>query len=250
MTSTSEAPATERIVFLHGVGLDRHVWDRVIALLDRTRYDVSAPDLLGHGTSSPAPDGTTLADLADPVVDTLNADEPAHLVGFSLGALVAQHIAIHRPDLVRTLTCVNSVCDRTPAERDAVLARLQTAREDFAGGIQASLRRWYDGTEVPDEEIRLTEKTLSGNDIDSYLNCYRVFATADAEVAPALAGITAPTLAITGSDDPGSTPEMSRRLAAAIPDCDVRILDDTRHMLPVQRPGEFTDALTALLKEH
>jgi pimeloyl-ACP methyl ester carboxylesterase len=127
---------------------------------------------------------------------------------------------------------------------------LQTAREDFAGGIQASLRRWYDGTEVPDEEIRLTEKTLSGNDIDSYLNCYRVFATADAEVAPALAGITAPTLAITGSDDPGSTPEMSRRLAAAIPDCDVRILDDTRHMLPVQRPGEFTDALTAFLKEH
>ena len=116
------------------------MWDRVIALLDRTRYDVSAPDLLGHGTSSPAPDGTTLADLADPVVDTLNADEPAHLVGFSLGALVAQHIAIHRPDLVRTLTCVNSVCDRTPAERDAVLLVRRHARLCEDPGVAAPLR--------------------------------------------------------------------------------------------------------------
>lgn len=230
-----------RVVLLHGVGLDRHVWDQLIEHLDPARYDALALDLLGHGQSDPAPAGTTLRDLADHVAPSLRRGD--HLVGFSLGALVAQHLAIHRPELVATLTCVNSVCDRTPHEREAVLSRLSRAQEDFEAGVQASIARWYDGTDVPAAAVEQTRATLLANDVDSYLNCYRVFATADAQVAPELPTITVPTLAITGSDDPGSTPAMAHRLGAAIADCRVVVLDDTRHMLPVQRPAELADAL-------
>lgn len=242
------APGRAPIVLLHGVGLDRHVWDPLIEQLDPERHDVRALDLLGHGESPRAPQGTTLADLADAVAATL--DSAVHLVGFSLGALVAQHLAVHRPELVETLTCVNSVCDRTPGERESVLLRLRGAEADFAGSVCASLHRWYDGTDVSEDLVEATRRVLQANDVASYLTCYRVFATADAQMATELNRISAPTLVITGRDDPGSTPQMSHRLGASIPRCRVVVLDDTRHMLPVQRPVELAAALTQHIQEN
>lgn len=190
------------LVLLHGVGLDHTVWEPVAALL-ADQFAVITPDLPGHGDRPPAPAGVTLADLADGVAAEIPAG--SHLVGFSLGALVAQHLAVHRPELVASLTSVASVCRRTPEERAAVLARLDTAASDIAASSAASLHRWYDGTDVSAEQIARTQATLLANDPDSFLNCYRVFATADAEIGPQLDRIDTPALAITGSDDPGST---------------------------------------------
>ncbi len=187
----------------------------------------------------------TLADLADGVLD--DVEPGAHLVGFSLGALVAQHLAIHRPGLVASLTSVSSVCRRTPQERSAVFDRLQAAESDFDAGIAASLRRWYDGTDVDAQRVRRTRAVLEANDPKSFVNCYRVFATADAEIADRLGDIDVPSLAVTGESDPGSSPEMTRRLAAAIPHCEAVIVPGARHMLPVERPRELVGALSTFI---
>lgn len=234
------------LVLLHGVGLDRTMWEPVAGLLG-DRFDVRAPDLPGHGVRPPAPAGTTLADLADGVADAV--PEGSHLVGFSLGALVAQHLAARRPELVASLTSVSSVCRRTPAEREAVLHRLRTAEADPAASTAASLERWFAGTDVPREWVRRTDATLRANDPDSFLACYRVFATGDEDVAPLLGQITAPALAVTGADDPGSTPEMTHRLAGSIPGCRAVVVPDARHLLPVQRPRALVDCLTAFIGE-
>jgi pimeloyl-ACP methyl ester carboxylesterase len=234
------------VVLLHGVGLDRSMWRPVSAIL-RDEFDVQALDLLGHGANRPAPEGTTLRDLADDVAASMQAG--AHLVGFSLGALVAQHLARHRPELVATLTSVSSVCRRTEAERAAVLGRLAAAEADFPASIEASLQRWYAGTDTDPDMVRETRATLLANDVASYLNCYRVFATADAEIGPELPRIVTPALAVTGELDPGSTPEMTRRLAAAIPDCRAVVVPGARHMLPVQQPRELVTPLTTFIWE-
>jgi pimeloyl-ACP methyl ester carboxylesterase len=234
------------VVLLHGVGLDHTMWRPVTALL-HDEFEVLTPDLLGHGKNEPARDGVTLRELADDVAAALPGS--AHLVGFSLGALVAQHLARHRPDLVASLTSVNSVCRRTESERTAVLGRLAVAEADFPASVEASLKRWYDGTGTDPELVAETRATLLANDLASYLNCYRVFATGDAEIGPELPQITTPALAITGELDPGSTPEMTRRLAAALPDCRAVIVPDARHMLPVQRPRELVTPLTTFIRE-
>lgn len=244
------------VVLLHGVGLDHSMWRPVAAQL-RDGFEVRAPDLLGHGGNAPAPSGTTLRDLADAVARDLAdelaedpADAPpagAHLVGFSLGALVAQHLARHRPELVASLTSVSSVCRRTAGERTAVLGRLALAEADFPASVEASLQRWYDGTGTDPGLVAATRATLLANDVASYLSCYRVFATADAEIGPELPRIAAPALAVTGELDPGSTPEMTRRLAAAIPGCRAEVVPGARHMLPVQRPHELVTSLTTLI---
>jgi (E)-2-((N-methylformamido)methylene)succinate hydrolase len=235
------------VVLLHGVGLDHTVWQPVLALLPRD-IEAVTPDLPGHGTKPPALAGVTLADLADGVAAEIPTG--SHVVGFSLGALVAQHLAVHRPELVATLTSVSSVCKRTPDERAAVLARLDTAATDFAASAEASLRRWYEGTDVSPEQVGLTRDTLLSNDPDSFAHCYRVFATADAEIASDLCRIDAPTLAMTGENDPGSTPEMTRRLADSIPHCRAVVVPGARHMLPVERPRELVDHLSAFIGEN
>jgi pimeloyl-ACP methyl ester carboxylesterase len=234
------------MVLLHGVGLDHTMWEPAVALL-ADRFTVLTPDLPGHGTRTPVGDEVSLAELAAGVVGEIPAG--SHLVGFSLGALIAQHVALHRRELVATLTSVSSVCERTAEERASVFDRLRTAEADFTASAAASLKRWYDGTGVAPDRVARTEATLLANDIGSFLSCYRVFATADADLAPDLPVIDVRALAVTGEDDPGSTPEMTHRLAAALPDCRAVVVPRARHMLPVERPEAFVDCLTTFIGE-
>ena len=239
------------LVLLHGVGLDHTMWEPVVALLERELgggLEIVTPDLPGHGRRPRVAAGVGLADLAAGLTDEIPPD--SHVVGFSLGALIAQHLAVHRPDLVATLTSVSSVCRRTPAERDAVLARLRMAETDFPGTVEASLERWYDGTDVAEEQVHRTEAVLLANDRQSFRACYRVFATGDAEIGPDLGRFAQPALAITGADDPGSTPAMTLRLAEAIPGCRAVVVPAARHMLPVQDAAALTESLTAFIGEH
>jgi len=131
------------------------------------------------------------------------------------------------------------------------MVRLASAETDFPATIEASIRRWYpEDSAVPAELIHATREVLQRNDPKSFLACYRLFATADAEIAPELPLISVPSHAVTGELDPGSTPEMSARLAAAIPGCTYYIIPGARHMMPVERPQDLAHTLTAFIKEH
>jgi pimeloyl-ACP methyl ester carboxylesterase len=233
------------MVLLHGVGLDHTVWEPAAERLS-DRFDLVTPDLVGHGHRRPAPAGIGLADLANDVME--HVPRGAHLVGFSLGGLVAEYVAIHHPELVATLVAVSSVCKRTPAEREAVLSRLDVAQSDFSATVAASLDRWFAGTQIDPVWTARIETTLRGNDVDSFLNCYRVVATADAQLGPDLGRIQAPTLAITGDRDPGSTPEMSDRLAAAVPDGRAVIVPGARHMLPIENPDALCNSIANFIE--
>lgn len=207
--------------------------DRLRQLSNRP---VHALDLPGHGEQPPLEGPASLADLADDVAARLPGR--AHLVGFSLGALIAQHLARFRPELVASLTSVSSVCRRTLTEAEAVEARLENARTDFPGGVEASIDRWFPAEAGTDAEtVAGVRRTLLANNVESYLHAYRVFATADSEIGRELGAITVPALAVTGELDPGSTPEMTRRLGEAIPGARTAVVPGTRHMLPVEQPA-------------
>ena len=237
------------IVLLHGVGLDHTMWEPLrTELAQLTDRPVVALDLPGHGDRPPLTDPAALTELAEDVAARLPGR--AHLVGFSLGALIAQHLARHRPELVATLTCVSSVCRRTPEEAASVHRRLESARTDFPGSVEASIQRWYPADSGVDAgTVADTRSTLLANSVESYLHAYEVFATADAEISPELCRIEAPSLAVTGELDPGSTPAMTHRLATAVSGAEAVVVPGARHMLPVEQPGELARIIHHFIEE-
>lgn len=97
----------ETVVLLHGVGANRHVWDPMLARLDKQHWRIIVPDLLGFG-QSPKPQwkSYTVQDHADAVLAMLRrlrVRGPLVMVGHSMGCLVATHIAATQPALVKRL---------------------------------------------------------------------------------------------------------------------------------------------------
>lgn len=248
MSASKLAP----IVLLHGVGLDSSMWNGVRQLLATGLADsreIIALDLPGHGKNDHISSPQTLKSLAEHVLARLPAQK-IHLIGFSLGALISEYIAIHHPEKIETLTLVNSVYDRSEEQTKSVASRLEMAKADFTASVDASIDRWFPNRTEADEEIfNNTRQVLLANDFDSYLAAYEVFASADRELIGSLNQVSVPTLVITGELDGGSTPAMTEAISAAIPNSKSVVVAGARHMLPVERPEVFVSEVLALVQE-
>lgn len=107
--SFEEAGQGDPVVLLHGQGGHGDAWDRQIAALS-CEYHVVAPDLRGHGETTVTPRPYAMSTLAEDVAGVINGLglEACHVVGHSLGGMVALQLALDARDLVRSLILVNS----------------------------------------------------------------------------------------------------------------------------------------------
>jgi (E)-2-((N-methylformamido)methylene)succinate hydrolase len=240
------------VVFIHGVGLDQTMWDGVLEHLPADRELVTY-NMIGHG-DAPKPVGPysleLFVDQLVEVVDAISPHEPVDVVGFSMGALVAQGFACAHSNRVRRLVLLHSVFDRTPSERAAIVARVADVRGGgFPASIDAALDRWFtpDFASAHPSVIGEVRRVLEFNEVAAYANAYEVFATADACLADSVAEIVCETLVLTGDGDQRSTPEMTRRLAAAIPKGRAVVLPRLRHLAAIEDPHVVADHLQAFL---
>jgi pimeloyl-ACP methyl ester carboxylesterase len=205
------------VVFVHGVGSSASGWDAVIDALPEDIVTVTY-DLRGHG-SSPAPGGVwTVDDFVEDhvrLLHTLGMDK-CHLVGFSLGGLIAQRIAATYPETVDRLVIIGAVAGRTTEERERVLERLaMVERVGPAGAARQSVARWYspDYLAAHPETHHLVVERMERLNAAAYARAYRVLATTD--LADDLHRIKAPILVMTGENDVGSPPRMAELMATA-----------------------------------
>ena len=240
------------VVLVHGVGLDATMWDGVVAHM-REDHACVAIDMAGHGASI-HPAAETLSGYVDALEKdiTARADGPVHLVGFSMGAMVAAAYTFCHPGRVSKLVLMNAVYKRNPVARDAVLGRLRDAEESGLSVIaEAAIARWFSEkftTENPDI-IQVVRNCLRSNDLASYLAAYRVFATVDKDLAPHLRDIACPLLAMTADGDTNSTPEMSSAIADDVQNGRAVILDGLAHGAPIEDPVRVAGALQEFLNE-
>jgi pimeloyl-ACP methyl ester carboxylesterase len=241
------------VMLVHGVGLDLAMWDDVAARLARD-FTIIRYDMLGHGGSAKVNEPMTLGSFVrqlEDFADYLRLDRFA-LVGFSMGAMVAQGYALAHPGRPAALALLNSVHDRTAEQQRAVRARLSTAEAEGPQAIiGAAIERWFSPAfrQSRPEVVATIRERLRGNDRHGFLNAYRVFAEADQALVDRVGGIACPALVATGENDTGSTPDMSRRLAAAIPDGRAAILPGLAHMAPVEDGAAVAGILMNFLKK-
>ena len=241
------------VVLIHGFGLNRAMWQWQLPALT-PHFSVVTYDLRGHGGSAP-PDGTPdLAMFSRQLIGLMDrcGIERAALVGFSLGGMIARRAALDRPDRLSALAILNSPHDRSPAEREAVRARVrQTEADGPAANVEPALERWFTPAfraRAP-ETIALVRAWLARNDPALYPQIYRVLAEGDAELVEGLERIACPTLVMTGSDDPGNTPAMARAMAASISGARLVILPGLRHMALAEEPDAVNAPLCAFLRD-
>ncbi len=244
--TASAAGKAPPLVLIHGVGLDRTMWGGVTRCLS-SRLDCTAFDMPCHGEAGmPAGEVTlqTFSEALAGIVERL--DDAPVIVGFSMGAMVAQRFALDRPDALRGLVLMNAVFDRDEHQRHAIMQRLAAVERDGpAGMVESAVERWFTAAfrARSPEVIEPVRRRLLANDPAAYLAAYRVFATADGELAREAGRIACPTLALTAEHDINSTPAMSLELARVIPNARALVLDGLAHGAPIEAPERVADAI-------
>ena len=270
-------PGDEPLLLVMGLGAQLIAWpiELVDALVDRgffvVRYDnrdvglsTKHDDAAGHDFLSafmqaaqgePIEVAYQLSDMAADGIGLLEhlGIESAHVVGASMGGMIAQTMAIEHPSRVRTLTSIMSttgdtdVGQPTPEAMLRLLAPIPATREE-------AIARTVETSRVICSPVHFDETLAQKRAEEAYDRCYNpagiarqlLGIAASGSRAEGLAQLDVPTLVIHGAVDPLVTPSGGERTAALVPGAELLVLDEMGHDLPLALLPQVVDAITAL----
>ena len=230
------------LVLLHGAGDQAGTWARVApALLQR--HTLIIPDLAGHGSSAPASGpigGATILAGLEAVLDHLAGPAPATLVGNSMGAWMAMVLAQRHPGRFRMVVAVDGgplkhagAVTLRPADREQARRTMAALRDDGAPGIPDL---------VLDDLVRqartgpLARLEAAGAALEATL--------LDEDQ---LRRLDLPVRLIWGASDRLLPLDYARRVAAALPDASLTLIDRCGHLPQQEAPERFLATLLGVL---
>ena len=238
-------PASPAVVLIHGAGFDHSCWALHSRWFAHHGFSVLVPDLPGHGRS-PGPALCSIAEMADWTAALLDAAAAAkaHLIGHSMGSLIALEAAARHSDRVSALSLIGTAAAMTvgpdllkaaEANDHAAIDMVSIWGLGYSAEIGGSLAPglWMHGGAQ-----RVLEHCAPGvlfNDL-SACNSYQ-------NALGAAAQIKVPTTLILGERDMMTPARAGKALAAAIPHARTVIVPGAGHMLMAERPDELLAAL-------
>lgn len=237
------------LVLLHAVGTSGAIWWQHIPRLAR-RFRVLAVDLPGHGKSPRLQAPVNIEAMAEALYEALKGETllPAHLVGLSLGGMVAQMLAVQHPLSVATLTLCDTICEANPAAADILEERAMGVEKSGMGPtVKPTLERWFAPgfSDRRPEVTDLVEKLL--RQADPIVNAQTWRAIANFNVASRLKSFSnIPALVVNGSLDTSISPDMGKRIGELL-GAELVELAGCAHMAPLEAPEKFMDILEPFL---
>ena len=244
------------VVLLHGFPLDRSMWSEQTRVLAQT-HRVIVPDLRAHGASSKFEAPFTIDEMADDVIETLDAlgvVDPVTLGGLSMGGYVALGAVLRQPARVRALMLMDTRAEGdTPdaAKGRESLARQVEATGSTAGAVDGMIPRLFAAStlERRPEVVAKTRKIMEKNSPRAVAATLRALAIRPDRTA-ALSTIAVPTLVLVGSEDVIAPPSAARTIAAGVRDARLEIIPGAGHMAPLEAPEACNPLILSFLAGH
>ena len=221
------------IVFIHGVGLTYEIWQPQLNFFNN--YSNLSYDILGHGKSSLTKQNISFDDFSEQLIDLVDElkIEKIHLVGFSIGSLIARNFATKYGDRLQSLILLGSIYKRSEQQQKIVNERFEQAKKELKLSRQA-LKRWFSDKYLennPDNYEKISS-ILSGNNMANFLKVYELFVRHQNDED--FEKIYCKTLVMTGENDIGSTIEMSQQLNNIIKNSELKIIKDGKHLCGIE----------------
>jgi 3-oxoadipate enol-lactonase len=232
------------LLLVHGLGYARWGWEPVLEPLARS-FDVILFDNRGIGESDAPPGPYTVAELAADAAHVLDEAgvERAHVLGTSLGGMVAQELALTAPERVDRLVLVCT----TPGGPEAFPMPARTVQLLTSG---ASLRQFVENALAPEPDPELVDRILRHREATAQpLDAWSAQAAAGAtfDALDRIGQVEAPTLILHGTEDAVVDSRNSSLLASRIPNSRVELFPGGGHLFFWEQPDHFVDVVTEFL---
>lgn len=197
----------------------------------------------------------SLSDMADDAVGVLDAlgIDSAHIVGASMGGMIAQQVAIRHPDRTRSLCSIMSMprfIIGDPEVTAVLMAEDPGTREGrIEDGIKGSRLLTGGGFPFDEERSRATAEATIDRAWHPEGTARQMAAIlADGDRTEALRGVTAPTVVVHGTSDRLVLPQGAEETAAAVPGAELVWIDGMGHELPLGAHQQIVDAVCRLVE--
>ncbi len=250
-----DGSGTETILFCHGLLFSSRMFDEQVDAL-KDRYRCVRFDFRGQGESEVTDSGYDMDSLAADAVSLIEKLElgPVHLVGFSMGGFVGQRVALKRPELLRSLTLINTSAERESGRKRPRYLLLNVIARLFGLKVVVKRimpilfsRRFIDSPELAEHRNRWTDYLIA-NHRTGVTRAVRGVIDREA-VIDRIEQIRAPTLIIT-SDKDAATPRIkSQRMHSAIRGSRLTTIENAGHMTPAERPERVNEVLISFLMD-
>lgn len=241
----------EVLLFLHGIGGNRRNWDSQRVCFG-TSHCAVAMDFRGYGDSDPIDDGFTFTDFAADALSVLDALQArrAHVVGLSMGGLVAQALYARAPERVASLALVACrAADEPvlpPGRREAFMReRLEPLRSGGSEALARSLAPSLLGRHASAPARDAVMASLRLVRPESYLRIMEARMRVEPFLDPATIGV--PTLVMGADEDTVAPLDQMRQLAARIPHAQWVEVQGAGHLVNLEQPDVFNRALQTFL---